>query len=95
MLGVAFDFRVKAQDEWKALCNFAFWSGSGIAATAQGRMLGRYLTGFAEGWAATLFAGAIALLLPAAYVLLGMGLVSLATPVFGALLGHARKTPRL
>jgi cytochrome d ubiquinol oxidase subunit II len=74
-------------------------------------MLGRYVTGFAEGWAYTAFAGVIALLLPAAYVLLasgwlimktegelqrqavrwakiawppvvlGMGLVSLATPV--------------
>ncbi|MBN8494057.1 MAG: cytochrome d ubiquinol oxidase subunit II [Burkholderiales bacterium] len=69
--GVAFDFRVKAQDEWKPLWNFAFWAGSGIAAVSQGWMLGRYITGFAEGWLATLFAGVIALLLPAAYVLLG------------------------
>ena len=69
--GVAFDFRVKAQDQWKPLWNFAFWAGSGIAATAQGWMLGRYITGFAEGGLALLFAGAIALLLPAAYVLLG------------------------
>lgn len=69
--GVAFDFRVKAQDEWKPLWNFAFWAGSGLAATSQGWMLGRYITGFAEGWLATLFAGVIALLLPAAYVLLG------------------------
>jgi cytochrome d ubiquinol oxidase subunit II len=112
--GVAFDFRVKAQDEWKPLWNFAFWAGSGLAATSQGWMLGRYITGFAEGWLATLFAGVIALLLPAAYVLLGacwlvmktegalqqmavrwaklawpplvlgMGLVSLATPVVSA-----------
>ena len=36
-------------------------------------MLGRYITGFAEGWAYQLFAGVIALLLPAAYVLLGAG----------------------
>ncbi|MEN9628409.1 MAG: hypothetical protein RJA10_1636 [Pseudomonadota bacterium] len=112
--GVAFDFRVKAQDEWKPLWNFAFWAGSGIASVSQGWMLGRYITGFAEGWAPALFAGAIALLLPAAYVLLGacwlvmktegalqqhavrwaksawppvvlgMGLVSLATPVVSA-----------
>jgi cytochrome d ubiquinol oxidase subunit II len=109
--GVAFDFRVKAQDEWKPLWNFAFWAGSAIAATSQGWMLGRYITGFADGALALLFAAAIALLLPAAYVLLGacwlvmktedalqqhavrwakrawapvvlgMGLVSLATPV--------------
>ncbi|MFM8511911.1 MAG: cytochrome d ubiquinol oxidase subunit II [Betaproteobacteria bacterium] len=109
--GVAFDFRVKAQDQWKPLWNFAFWAGSGLAALSQGWMLGRYITGFSETLLATAFAGAIALLLPAAYVLLGacwllintegdlqtlavrwakwawpplvlgMGLVSLATPV--------------
>lgn len=69
--GVAFDFRVKAQDDWQPLWNFAFFAGSAIASLAQGWMLGRYITGFAEGWPATLFAAAIALLLPAAYVLLG------------------------
>jgi len=47
--GVAFDFRVKAQDGWKPLWNFAFWAGSGLAAASQGWMLGRYITGFAEG----------------------------------------------
>ena len=69
--GVAFDFRVKAQDQWQPLWNFAFFAGSAVASLAQGWMLGRYITGFAEGWGATLFAAAIALLLPAAYVLLG------------------------
>ncbi len=69
--GVAFDFRVKAQDRWQPLWNWAFWAGSGIAASAQGWMLGRYITGFASGWEYTAFAGAIAVLLPAAYVLLG------------------------
>ena len=69
--GVAFDFRVKAQDQWKPLWNFAFWAGSGLAAVSQGWMLGRYITGFAEGTAAWVFAAVIALLLPAAYVLLG------------------------
>jgi cytochrome d ubiquinol oxidase subunit II len=34
-------------------------------------MLGRYITGFAEGWRFDAFAAAIALLLPAAYTLLG------------------------
>ena len=109
--GVAFDFRVKAQDQWKPAWNFAFFAGSTLAALSQGWMLGRYITGFAEGWAYTAFAAVIALLLPAAYVLLGaawlimktegelqraavrwaklawppvvlgMGLISLATPV--------------
>lgn len=69
--GVAFDFRVKAQDHHKPGWNFAFFAGSGLAALAQGWMLGRYITGFAEGTLPTLFAGAIALALPAAYVLMG------------------------
>jgi cytochrome bd ubiquinol oxidase subunit II len=109
--GVAFDFRVKAQDAHKPLWNTAFFAGSGLAAASQGWMLGRYITGLQEGWTYMAFAGAIALLLPAAYVLLGaawlvmktegelqrlavrwaklawppvvlgMGLISLATPV--------------
>jgi cytochrome d ubiquinol oxidase subunit II len=112
--GVAFDFRVKAQADHKPRWNFAFFAGSGLAAAAQGWMLGRYITGLAEGWQYTLFAAAIALLLPAAYVLLGaawlvmktegelqrqavrwaktawapvvvgMGLISLATPLLSA-----------
>jgi cytochrome bd ubiquinol oxidase subunit II len=69
--GVAFDFRVKAQDQWKPLWNNAFFAGSGLAAVAQGWMLGHYITGLREGWVFDLFAGAIALLLPAAYTLLG------------------------
>jgi cytochrome bd ubiquinol oxidase subunit II len=69
--GVAFDFRVKARDHHKPLWNRAFLAGSAIASLAQGWMLGRYITGFAEGWVFTVFAAAIALLLPAAYVLLG------------------------
>ena len=69
--GVAFDFRVKAQAAHKPLWNRAFFAGSGLAALAQGWMLGRYITGFAQGWEFALFAAVIALLLPAAYVLLG------------------------
>jgi len=71
--GVAFDFRVKAQDSHKPLWNRAFFIGSGLAAASQGWMLGRYITGLEEGWPFMLFAAAIALLLPAAYVLLGAG----------------------
>jgi len=112
--GVAFDFRVKVQAAHKPLWNRAFFAGSGIAAASQGWMLGRYITGFAQGWEYVLFAGVIALLLPAAYVLLGaswlimktegdlqqqavrwakiawppvvlgMGLISLATPAVSA-----------
>jgi cytochrome d ubiquinol oxidase subunit II len=116
--GVAFDFRVKARDVHKPLWNLAFLAGSTLAALAQGWMLGRYITGFAEGWAFVLFAAAIALCLPAAYTLLGacwlilktegelqklaqrwaqiawwpmvlgMGLISLATPWVSATVRH-------
>jgi cytochrome bd ubiquinol oxidase subunit II len=112
--GVAFDFRVKALDHHKPRWNFAFFAGSGLAAAAQGWMLGRYITGLDDGWQFMVFAGAIAVLLPAAYVLLGaawlimktedqlqrhavrwaklawppvvlgMGLISLATPLVSA-----------
>lgn len=77
--GVAFDFRVKARDPLKPAWNFAFFAGSTLAAAAQGWMLGRYITGLQGGWGPTLFAGAIALLLPAAYVLLGAGWLVLKT----------------
>jgi cytochrome d ubiquinol oxidase subunit II len=69
--GVAFDFRVKARDHHKPLWTRAFFVGSTIAAVSQGWMLGRYITGFADGWAFMLFATAIALCLPAAYALMG------------------------
>jgi cytochrome bd ubiquinol oxidase subunit II len=69
--GVAFDFRVKAQDHHKPLWNRAFFIGSGLAATAQGWMLGRYITGLQTGWRFDAFAGCIAIALPCAYVLLG------------------------
>ncbi len=69
--GVAFDFRVKARDEHKPLWNRAFFVGSAIAAVSQGWMLGHYVTGLVAGWQYQLFAAAIALALPAAYMLLG------------------------
>ncbi len=69
--GVAFDFRVKARDMHKPLWNRAFIAGSAVASLAQGWMLGRYVTGFAEGLDTLIFAAAIAICLPAAYVLLG------------------------
>ncbi|HJV69275.1 cytochrome d ubiquinol oxidase subunit II [Ideonella sp.] len=69
--GVAFDFRVKARDQHQPLWNRAFIAGSTITAVAQGWMLGRYITGFAEGALTQVFAALIALALPAAYVLMG------------------------
>lgn len=69
--GVAFDFRVKAQAVRKPMWDRAFFAGSMIASVAQGWMLGRYVSGFGTGWNYPVFAGAIALALPMAYVLLG------------------------
>jgi cytochrome bd ubiquinol oxidase subunit II len=69
--GVAFDFRTKAQDHHKRLWNRLFFAGSGLAAASQGWMLGHYITGLQSGWVYNMFAAAIALALPAAYVLLG------------------------
>ncbi len=91
--GVAFDFRVKAQATRKPLWNFAFFAGSGLAAASQGWMLGRYITGLQEGWTFMVFAGAIALLLPAAYVLLGAGWLIMKTE--GELQRHAVKWAKL
>jgi len=69
--GVAFDFRVKAKAVRKPMWDRLFFAGSLLASMAQGWMLGRYVSGFGEGWNYPVFAGAIALALPAAYVLLG------------------------
>jgi cytochrome d ubiquinol oxidase subunit II len=91
--GVAFDFRVKAQVAHKPRWNFAFFAGSGLAATAQGWMLGRYITGLQPGWQFELFAGVIALLLPAAYVLLGATWLLMKTE--GELQAHARRWAKL
>jgi cytochrome bd ubiquinol oxidase subunit II len=69
--GVAFDFRVKAHSAHKPMWDRLFFAGSALASMAQGWMLGRYVSGFGSGWNYPLFAGAIALALPMAYVLLG------------------------
>ncbi|HWI11967.1 MAG TPA: cytochrome d ubiquinol oxidase subunit II [Burkholderiaceae bacterium] len=69
--GVAFDFRVKAKDTHKRTWDRLFFAGSTLAAVSQGWMLGRYVSGFGSGWNYPLFAAAIALALPMAYVLMG------------------------
>jgi cytochrome d ubiquinol oxidase subunit II len=69
--GVAFDFRVKAKATHKATWDRLFFAGSTIASVSQGWMLGRYVSGFGAGWNYPLFAAAIGLALPMAYVLLG------------------------
>jgi cytochrome d ubiquinol oxidase subunit II len=69
--GVAFDFRVKARDSHKRTWDRLFFAGSTLASMAQGWMLGRYVSGFGTGWNYPLFAAAIAVALPMAYVLMG------------------------
>ena len=69
--GVAFDFRVKARDTHKQTWDRLFFAGSLIASVAQGWMLGRYVSGFGSGWNYPVFAAAIAVALPMAYVLMG------------------------
>ncbi len=69
--GVAFDFRVKAKEGHKATWDRLFFAGSVVTSVAQGWMLGRYVSGFGEGWNYPVFAAAIALALPMAYVLMG------------------------
>ncbi|RBP51609.1 cytochrome d ubiquinol oxidase subunit II [Arenicella xantha] len=69
--GVAFDFRVKAGDHKKAMWNRFFFIGSLVAATAQGWMLGSYITGLTGSTINTVFSILIALCLPALYCVLG------------------------
>lgn len=69
--GVAFDFRVKAKSSAKPLWDRLFFAGSMLTALSQGWMLGRYISGFGEGWNYPVFAAAIAVALTAAYALLG------------------------
>ncbi len=69
--GVAFDFRVKARDTHKTTWDRLFFAGSTLASVSQGWMLGRFVSGFGTGWNYPIFAAAIAVALPMAYVLMG------------------------
>ena len=69
--GVAFDFRVKARDTHKRTWDRLFFAGSTLASMSQGWMLGRYVSGLGTGWNYPVFAAAIAVALPMAYVMMG------------------------
>ena len=71
--GVPFDFRVKVAAEYKSLWNTLFFVGSLLASMAQGWMLGSYVMGLETGPTSVAFSIAIALSLPAFYVVLGCG----------------------
>lgn len=90
--GVAFDFRVKAEDHHKPWWNRAFCFGSLLAALAQGYMLGLLLVGFERTPANVLFAFGIGLGLAAGYCLLGAGwlLIKAEGPLQRRAVGWAR-----
>ncbi|MGB5331516.1 MAG: cytochrome d ubiquinol oxidase subunit II [Woeseiaceae bacterium] len=69
--GVAFDFRVKAREPHRPLWNGAFFGGSLLASFSQGFMLGHYITGFQETFAAYAFSVLIGISVVAGYGLLG------------------------
>ena len=69
--GVAFELRIKAQGWHRELWNWLFWAGSFGASFWQGVMLGRYITGFAEGFGYWIFAFVVGAALCGGYVLLG------------------------
>src|SRR5881394_52962 len=69
--GVAFELRVKAHGWHRELWNWLFWAGSTLASFAQGLMLGRYVTGFENGFGYWLFACVVGASLCGGYVLLG------------------------
>jgi cytochrome d ubiquinol oxidase subunit II len=69
--GVAFKFRTKMTPGSKLSWDRAFLGGSILAALAQGWMLGSYILGFEDSWAAHLFAAVTALGLAAAYAFIG------------------------
>ena len=77
--GVSFDFRVKAAVEQRRMWNRAFALGSFVAATAQGWMLGSYVTGLDQSAVNFAFSALIAITLPALYVVLGAGWLLLKT----------------
>jgi cytochrome d ubiquinol oxidase subunit II len=71
MRGVAFEFRVKAQEQYHRWWDWAFIAGSALAALTQGYMLGLYIMGFTPGWMSQAFALAAALGLAASYCFVG------------------------
>lgn len=91
--GVSFDFRAKAISPLRPLWDSCFRIGSGLAALAQGYMLGRYVTGFAGGLPALAFACLSALCVAAAYVYIGSAWLVMKTE--GALQSRSLRWLRL
>ena len=69
--GVSFDFRAKAEIQYKHLWDKAFIAGSLITAISQGFMLGMYITGFNYNILAVIFSLLTGVCLAAGYSLVG------------------------
>ncbi|MGY6707195.1 MAG: cytochrome d ubiquinol oxidase subunit II [Rhizobiaceae bacterium] len=69
--GVAFEFRAKVPIHRKGRWDLIFFSGSLMAALAQGFMLGLYVLGLDFGLAAFAFAALVAICLTASYAAMG------------------------
>jgi len=69
--GVSFDFRAKAQDQYKEAWNTAFAGGSFLMAMTQGYMLGSYILGFEHDMVAVVFCLMVGFFIASAYSLIG------------------------
>jgi cytochrome d ubiquinol oxidase subunit II len=69
--GVAFEFRAKAEPDWKPLWDRVFFGGSLLSALTQGYILGAYILGFDQSLFAVAFCLLAALCLAAGYVFVG------------------------
>ena len=69
--GVAFDFRAKSPEDHKALWDRAFQAGSLLATLSQGYMLGQFVMGFDDTFAARAFAALSAICVTAGYTFIG------------------------
>jgi cytochrome bd ubiquinol oxidase subunit II len=69
--GVAFEFRAKAEAEWKPLWDRVFFGGSLLSALTQGYILGAYILGFDQSAAAVAFCMLAAFGLTSGYVFVG------------------------
>lgn len=90
--GVSFDFRAKAKTQHQKMWNGFFALGSFIAAISQGWMLGAYVMGLETNLLSRLFSLAIAIALPALYIMLGCGWLFIKTS--GTLYTKATKWAR-
>ncbi len=92
--GVSFDFRAKAQSQYRGMWNHLFALGSVVAAASQGWMLGAYVMGLESTALRNTFATGIAVTLPALYIMLGCAwlLMKASGSLYGKAIQWARWT---